>query len=48
MEVMSQHDAPDTLHFVDPPYLPKTRAIRSSSRYYRHEMTAEQHQEPGI
>lgn len=45
IDVMRQHDAPDTLHFVDPPYLPETRQIRSSSRYYRHEMTPEQHAE---
>lgn len=35
MEVMRQHDGPDTLHYVDPPYHPDTRT-RSSS--YRHDM----------
>lgn len=45
IDVLRQHDAADTLHFVDPPYLPETRQITSSSRYYRHEMTAAQHEE---
>lgn len=45
IDVMRQHDGPDTLHFVDPPYLHETRQIRKSSRYYRHEMTAEHHTE---
>jgi DNA adenine methylase len=43
VEVIRQHDEPTTLHFVDPPYLPDTRV--SGNRYYRHEMTAEQHAE---
>lgn len=25
--IMRQHDAPDTLHYVDPPYLPSTRSL---------------------
>lgn len=46
--VMRQHDAPTTLHYVDPPYLPETRSDKSrkgGGRYhaYRHELTAEQH-----
>lgn len=44
IEVMQQHDAPDTLHFIDPPYLPETRTL-GRNRYYRHEMTADQHAE---
>lgn len=36
--VLIQHDAPDTLHFVDPPYLPSTRDRYAKDRYYRHEM----------
>ena len=43
IEVMRQHDAPDALHFVDPPYLPETRQISNSSRYYRHELTEADH-----
>ena len=43
--VMRQHDAPTTLHFVDPPYLPETRVLRRGQTYYRHEMAPEQHAE---
>lgn len=43
LEVMRQHDGPETLHFVDPPYLPETRVL-GANRYYRHEMTVEQHE----
>lgn len=44
IEVMEQHDTPDTLHFVDPPYVYETRVMSSSGRgYYRHEMTDDDH-----
>lgn len=43
--VLIQHDAPDTLHFVDPPYLPSTRDRDAVDRYYRHEMTQLDHGE---
>lgn len=41
-EVMAQHDGPDTLHYVDPPYLPE---VRSNHRMYRHELTRNNHVE---
>lgn len=47
IEVMQQHDAPSTLHFVDPPYVLSTRDSRASARdsaYYRHEMSDADHQ----
>lgn len=50
-EVMAQHDAPTTLHYVDPPYVHSTRALRggmasySSYNGYRHELTDEDHRE---
>lgn len=44
IEVMQAHDTPDTLHFVDPPYMHGTRNI-GSNRYYRHEMTDDDHQQ---
>ena len=47
IDVMLQHDAADTLHFVDPPYLHSTR-VRSNTthlRYYRHEMDDAEHVE---
>ncbi|WP_447896021.1 DNA adenine methylase [Vreelandella sp. GE22] len=43
MDVMAQHDTPDTLHYIDPPYLPETRSAGSTG-YYRHEMTVEEHE----
>lgn len=49
IEVMARHDTPQTLHYVDPPYLPETRA-RANRRpdnggCYRHELSAEDHAE---
>lgn len=43
--VLIQHDAPDTLHFVDPPYVPSTRDRHALGRYYRHELTQLDHGE---
>jgi len=44
--VMAQHDDPETLHFVDPPYVYSTRVMGAGKAgYYRHEMTDEQHVE---
>lgn len=43
IEVMQQHDSRQTLHYVDPPYLPETRS-QGSSRYYRHEMSIDEHE----
>ena len=40
MEVMDRHDGPETLHYVDPPYLPETR---DSGSDYAHEMTTDEH-----
>lgn len=40
MDVIGQHDSPDTLFYVDPPYLPTTR---DSGRDYAHEMAEEGH-----
>lgn len=45
---MRQHDGPDTLHYVDPPYMPDTRSDKSRRgklRYhaYTHEMDAGDH-----
>ncbi|MFY3289122.1 DNA adenine methylase [Achromobacter xylosoxidans] len=44
LEVVRQHDSPDTLFFVDPPYLHGTRyADANRGRYYAHEMTDQDH-----
>lgn len=47
VQVMTAHDGPDTLHYLDPPYVHSTRSKpKSSSRKnYRHEMTDAQHEE---
>jgi DNA adenine methylase len=44
IEVMQAHDGKDTLHFVDPPYVHSTRAMRANG-YYRHEMSDMDHGE---
>ena len=44
LDLMPQHDAVDTLYYVDPPYPYSTRRIRGSG-VYRHEMTDDQHRE---
>jgi len=50
MEVMRQHDAADTLHYVDPPYLPSTRSLKNPydikcrGGMYAHEMHEGEHQ----
>jgi DNA adenine methylase len=41
LEVMRAHDGPETLHYVDPPYLPETRNLGGD---YAHEMTVEEHE----
>lgn len=47
-EVSCQHDGPETLHYLDPPYMPATRSDKSrksGEKYhaYAHEMTAGDH-----
>jgi DNA adenine methylase len=44
MVVMARHDGPETLHYVDPPYVHSTRSD-GSINCYRHEMTDAQHVE---
>lgn len=40
-EVMAAHDAPEALHYVDPPYVMETRTDTAAD--YAHEMTDDQH-----
>jgi DNA adenine methylase len=40
VQVMLAHDGEQTVHYVDPPYLPETR---DKGRDYRHEMTRDDH-----
>lgn len=44
-EVMRTHDGPETVHYVDPPYVHSTRGMRARAPGYRHEMTDQQHRE---
>lgn len=45
IEVMAQQDSPQTLHYVDPPYVWETRskAHNSSKKNYRHELSDDDH-----
>ncbi|MFC3071525.1 DNA adenine methylase [Shinella pollutisoli] len=48
IHVLRTHDSPETLHYVDPPYLPETRGrknIYDAKHQYRHELTVAEHEE---
>lgn len=46
IDIMLAHDSPETLHYVDPPYMHDTRVRGAQKgRYYRHELSDEQHAE---
>lgn len=48
LDVIRQHDGPDTLHYVDPPYVHQTRAGLLNGRgnhAYNHEMSDDDHRE---
>lgn len=48
MQVMATHDGADTLHYVDPPYLPETRSMvrrkGAGTAIYEHEMSVADHE----
>jgi len=44
VEILQQHDGPQTLHYVDPPYVHSTRKERQQKNY-THEMTDDDHRE---
>lgn len=43
LQVIGNHDTPETLFYVDPPYLHETRVMANTNRYYRHELTDADH-----
>jgi DNA adenine methylase len=44
LKVLRRHDADQTLHYVDPPYVHDTRSMfKGGKSAYRHEMTADDH-----
>lgn len=45
LDVMRHQDGPDTVHYVDPPYVHETRHMRDRSQAYRHEMDDQQHRD---
>lgn len=48
LQVMAAHDGPETLHYVDPPYLPETRNRKNPydpKHQYRHELSVADHVE---
>lgn len=45
IEVMQAHDSPETLHYLDPPYVKDTRYKGQKTRVYKHEMDDSNHSE---
>lgn len=43
IDVLQKHDSPQTLHYVDPPYLHDTRSQKWLRCAYRHELTDGEH-----
>ncbi len=43
LELMRHHDAPTTLHYVDPPYVAESRKWKGGKEAYRYEMDDEDH-----
>jgi DNA adenine methylase len=47
IQILKQHDSPETLHYVDPPYVQSTRTTKNGKNYhgYTHEMSEDDHRE---
>lgn len=45
VDVISQHDKPDTLFYIDPPYPHSTRNMRRGNAAYEHEMADTDHEQ---
>lgn len=48
VEVIEQHDSPEALFYVDPPYPHATRNMERGNAAYHHEMTDEQHEQLAV
>jgi len=46
-DILAQHDSPDTLHFLDPPYVHATRNMQRGNAAYAHEFTDQDHIDMG-
>lgn len=50
--VMAHHDGPNTVHYVDPPYVHSTRSLKvrhnDHRKSYRHELTDDEHVELAV
>lgn len=44
-EIIRQHDGPETLHYLDPPYVHETRNMQRGNAAYEYEFTDEDHQD---
>ncbi|MDQ0510922.1 DNA adenine methylase [Angulomicrobium amanitiforme] len=48
LQIMTKHDGPNVLHYVDPPYMHETRGLKNKhdpKHLYRYELSAEDHQQ---
>lgn len=45
LTVIERYDRPNTLYYIDPPYLPEVRSARWSKTAYKHEMDQKAHQD---
>lgn len=43
VQLMRDRDGPRVLHYADPPYVLDSRVMQTGDRYYRHEMTDDDH-----
>lgn len=45
LTVIKRYDKPNSLYYIDPPYLQEVRSVRWSKKAYKHEMDDKAHQE---
>ena len=44
LQVLTRHDGPETLHYVDPPYVQETRGTKGGYHNYQHDMSDQDHE----